>query len=193
MSGIELALLVLRWLHVLSAIAMMGGAIFMRMALVPAAATLADDAHEQLRTALRARWAPVVMAAAGLLLLSGLANFGLTVAKFQFDKEVLPGRLYHMLFGVKFLLALPVLHIATLLVGRSETAQKARKNAKFWLTLNLVLATLVVCLGGVMRFAPRSPKQPASARLERVDQRQGELRFDAALNGAARFDGRTDG
>lgn len=158
MSGIEIALLALRWMHILSAIALMGGAIFMRMALLPAAAELADDAHERLRQALRARWSPVVMAGAGLLLLSGFASFGIYVVSYAFDKTEPLGKFYHMLFGLKFLLALPVLYIATTLVGRSESAQRMRSNAKFWLTLNLILATLVVCVGGLLRFAPRDLK-----------------------------------
>jgi len=168
MSGIEVGLLVLRWLHILSAIALMGGALFMRMALLPAAQTLSDDAHETLRAALRARWAPVVMAASGLLLLSGFASFGIYVAQYSFDKSVFLGKSYHMLFGLKFVLALPVLYIAATLVGRSATAQRVRQNARFWLTLNLVLATLVVCLGGLLRFAPRAPKQAATVSQQAV-------------------------
>src|SRR5262245_24349511 len=122
MTGLEIGLLILRWMHILSAIAMMGGAFFMRFALMPSAATLPDDAHDQLRTALRARWAPVVMAASTLLILSGLLNFGLTVMNFSFDKSTLAGSKYHMFFGIKFLLALPVFYIAMLLVGTSENA-----------------------------------------------------------------------
>lgn len=160
MSGVEALMLVLRWTHILSAIALMGGAMFMRFALLPAAATLSDDAHVKLRGELRSRWAPIVMAAAGLLLLSGLANFVLTVIQLSFDKSTLAGKLYHPLFGVKFLLALPVFHIAALLVGKSEAAQRARQNARFWLTLNLVLATAIVLIGGFLRTAPRGPKVP---------------------------------
>ena len=62
--------------------------------------------------------------------LTGFANFGLTIAKYSIDKEVLPGKLYHLVFGLKFVLAIPVLYIASTLVGRSEAAQRVRKNAK---------------------------------------------------------------
>lgn len=164
MESVMLLGLVLRWIHILAAIALMGGAIFQRFALLPAAATLPDDAHQKLRAELRGRWAKLVMMAAGLLVVSGFVNFGLLVVNYNLDKSELPGRLYHMVFGVKFLLALVVLYIASLLAGRSALAERARQNARGWLTLNLVLATLVVGLGGVLRQAGRSPKTAAPTR-----------------------------
>lgn len=154
MDGIDPITLVLRWLHILSAITLMGGTIFMRFALLPAAETLPDDAHQQLKKALLARWKMFVMAAIGFLLISGLVNYVMAAKQFNMPKP------YHMLFGIKFLLALPIFFIASLLTGRTSLAEKIRKNAKMWLTVNLVLATIVVCIGGVMRAKAfdRTPK-----------------------------------
>lgn len=162
--------LVLRWAHILAAVTLMGGAIFQRFALLPAAAELPAEAHEQLRAALRGRWSRLVMMSAGLLVLSGLVNFGLLVANYDLDKSQFAGRLYHMLFGIKFLIALVVLYIASLLAGRSAAAERARQNARAWLTLNLILATLVVCLGGLLRQAGRSPKADAPATSNSTSQ-----------------------
>lgn len=162
MTGVSLLLLVLRWMHILSGITLMGGALFQRLALMPAAAGLPDDAHDQLREAVRGRWARVVMSMSGMLLVSGLSSYVITTINYQFDKSELPGRLYHMLFGIKFLLGLVVLYLAAALSGRSAAAQRMRANAAKWLTLNLMLATLVVLIGGFMRYAPRSVKQPAA-------------------------------
>jgi len=158
--------LALRWIHILSAITLMGGAVFQRFVLLPAAAALPDDTQQKLRAELRGRWSKLVMMTAGLLVVSGLVNFVLLVVNCNLDKTEWPGRLYHMMFGLKFLLALVVLYIASLLAGRSALAERARENARTWLTLNLVLATLVVCLGGVLRQAGRSSKQspPPSTR-----------------------------
>lgn len=161
--------LVLRWAHILAATTLMGGAIFQRFALLPAAAELPVEAHEQLRTALRGRWSRLVMMSAGLLVLSGIVNFVLLVANFDLDKTQAAGRMYHMLFGIKFLIALIVLYIASLLAGRSAAADRARQNARAWLTLNLILATLVLCLGGMLRQAGRSPKAD-SARSSATSQ-----------------------
>jgi hypothetical protein len=68
-------------------------------------------------------------------------------------------RWYHMVFGVKFLLALTIFAIASLLVGKTPAAEALRKNAKAWLNLNIVLAVLVVCLSGVLRTADKTPKR----------------------------------
>lgn len=165
MTGVSVLLLVLRWLHILAGITLMGGALFQRLALMPAAAELPDAAHDQLREAVRSRWARVVMSMSGMLLVSGLSSYVMTTINYQFDKAELPGRLYHMLFGIKFLLGLVVLYLAATLSGRSAAAQRMRANAAKWLTLNLILAVLVVMIGGFMRYAPRSVKQaPAAAK-----------------------------
>lgn len=163
MTGVSVLLLVLRWLHILAGITLMGGALFQRLALMPAASTLADDAHNQLREAVRGRWARIVMSMSGMLLVSGLSSYVMTTINYQFDKSELPGRLYHMLFGIKFLLGLVVLYLAATLSGRSAAAQRMRANAAKWLTLNLILATLVVMIGGFMRYAPRSVKLPPAS------------------------------
>jgi uncharacterized membrane protein len=163
MTGVSILLLALRWLHILGGITLMGGALFQRLALMPSAAELPDDAHNQLKEALRGRWSKVVMAMSSVLLMSGMASYVVTTVNFQFDKGELPGKLYHMLFGIKFLLGLIVLGLAAMLSGRSSAAQRMRANAANWLTINLLLATLVVMIGGFMRYAPRSLKQPAAA------------------------------
>jgi putative copper export protein len=107
--------------------------------------------------AVRARWSKWVAAAIAFLLASGLYNIAVTVMRF----EVPP--IYHMLFGIKFLLALGVFFIASLLAGRSAAAIRARQNAKMWLNLNLTLAVLVVLISGYLRSLPHTPKDAAEA------------------------------
>lgn len=161
METTYLITLVLRWCHILSAIGLMGGAIFMRFALLPAAAAaeLDEASHARLRAGLRARWSGWVIAAAALLLFSGLTNFAMNESQLSFEQPTA----YRILLAIKILLALPVLHIAMSLVGRSSLAERMRANARFWLTVNLLLATTIVGLGGAMRFFDRKPKPPRSA------------------------------
>ncbi len=148
--------LVLRWLHIVAAVAAIGGTIFMRVALVPAAAELPADIHKSLAEAIRRRWAKVVMAAILFLLVSGLWNFFLINASFKAAGLRIPP-LYHPLFGLKFLLALGIFYIASSLAGRSAATAKFRENAKTWLTVNLVLGILVICISGVLRMTHNAP------------------------------------
>ena len=150
--------LILRWTHILAAIALAGGTIFRRFALLPAMAELPADARHQLGASLRGRWSKVVMISSGLLLISGLVNFMLIVTRFDIPKAAFPGSLYHMLFGIKFLLALVVFVVAALLTGRTALADRLRQNEKFWLSFNMFLAIVLVCLGGLLKVAERQPK-----------------------------------
>jgi uncharacterized membrane protein len=134
--------LVMRWMHVLAAIALMGGAIFMRFGLHPSLAALGEDQQKALKAAVRGRWSKWVMGASAFLLISGAVNFALFMTRYNLEKP------YHMVIGIKMLIALAVLFIAATLVGRSANAEKFREKAVMWLNINLLLATIVVCLGG---------------------------------------------
>jgi uncharacterized membrane protein len=148
--------LILRWLHILAACAAVGGTLFMRMALLPAAVTtLSDDQHRALREGVRSRWAPVVMAAIAFLLISGLYN--LIAYSLKLD---LPAS-YHMLFGVKFILAMIVFFLASALVGRSSAMDRFRQNAKLWQSVNLALLIVIVLISGVLRSIAKDAKPAA--------------------------------
>lgn len=142
--------IVFRWLHILSAITAVGGTIFMRMALMPSVAVLSDQQHQVLREQVRSRWVKWVMAAILFLIVSGLYNF---FAKLHMIDETYK-RLYHGLFGVKVLLALVIFFLASALTGRSPAFAAIRQNAKLWLSVNMALAIVVVCISGVLRFIP---------------------------------------
>lgn len=146
-----------RWMHILAAIVAVGGTIFIRLALLPAVAELPDDTRKALHERVRQRWSKVVMAAIGLLLVSGLYNIGVVAMGYD-----VPGH-YMPLFAVKFLLAMAIFFIASGLVGRSPALEPIRRNARFWLTLNVVLAVVLVCISGVLRMTPRAEKASAPA------------------------------
>lgn len=156
-------LLALRYLHIFGAIALFGGSIFAWFAVVPSLATLKDEERKNLHQMIRDRWKWVVHMAVFALLLSGIANLGLA-ARYTYDGPVS----YNMLAGIKFLLALPIFFIAEMLVGRSALSQKFREKVGFWLSVNLALATVLVLMGGFMRFIPREPKPPKTATINLV-------------------------
>lgn len=155
--------IVFRWVHILAAMTAVGGTIFMRMALVPSVTVLSDDQHKALHEQVRSRWVKFVMGAILFLLLSGFYNFFRRMNQ-GFDPD--PKRLYNYLFGIKFLLALAVFFLASALTGRASALERFRKNAKFWLSVNVVLMVAIVCLSGVLRFIPGAEKasRPAASQ-----------------------------
>lgn len=148
----EVLSIVLRVMHILAAGTAIGGTVFMRVALVPAAQTLADPERRKLLDAVRSRWAVPVMISITALLVSGLVNLVVTVRNFEVSST------YHMLFGIKFLLALGVFYIASTLVGRSQAAERFRQQAGFWLAINTLLISLLVVLSAVLRSMDKPPK-----------------------------------
>jgi uncharacterized membrane protein len=144
--------LLFRWMHMFASIAAVGGMIFQRVALVPALGELPDDLRLRLHAAMRARWARVVQGSILFLLVSGLVNVVRIIQNFELAPY------YHALFGVKFLLAFGIFFIASMLTGRSDNAQRFQRNARYWLTVNLLLAVLVIGLSGVLKTAPKRPK-----------------------------------
>lgn len=158
--------LVSRWLHVLAAIAAVGGTIFARFALLPSLQELPEAERKELHDRIRRRWSKVVMAAIGFLLLSGIYNFVMIARSPLLDDEKFKP-IYHALFGVKFVLALAVFFIASALVGRSPAFAGLRANAKKWLSINLLLAVLIVCISGFMRLSRDAmlSQQDKTARL----------------------------
>jgi uncharacterized membrane protein len=161
----DIVSLLMRWMHVLSAIALMGGTIFMRFALHPALATLDTEQQKALKGAVRRHWAKWVMASSGFLLVSGIVNFVLYIKAKEIDPP------YHAVIGIKMLLALAIMFIASLLVGRSANAEKFRQDAVKWLNVNLVLAVIVVCIGGYLRTLHTAKSADAEPEKSKVTAR----------------------
>lgn len=144
--------LLFRWMHIFPAIIAVGGSIFMRAALLPAVTGLSDSERPKFHEAVRSRWSKWVMGAILFLIISGFYNFFYNTRTYELPK------VYQMLFGIKFLLALGVFALASILSGRSALAQKLRQNPRPWLNLNVALAVLVVLISGVMRGLPHTPR-----------------------------------
>ena len=153
-----------RWLHILPAIALVGGTMLMRWVVLPAAAALNDEQRQTLRDQLRGRWARLTMISVTLLLLSGLYNAAMKAINFQLDP------LYNGLLGVKILLALAIFYLSSVLAGRSATAERFREKETFWLNLTLTLAVILVCIAGVMRMGQYEPKQRGDGNQQTLSQ-----------------------
>ena len=95
----------------------------------PAIGELPDEARGQLHTALRARWSKIVMACILFLLVSGIINLVLTIKAVK-NEELELAPYYHALFGIKFLLAMAIFFISSLLSGRTALADRFRGQSR---------------------------------------------------------------
>lgn len=147
-----------RWIHVGTAIVLVGGTVFMRFLLMPAAAELPEGEHEALRARILGRWKRFVHAGILLFLLSGFYNYiVVTLPAHRGD------RLYHPLIGVKILLAFAIFFLASALVGRSRAFDGLRKNSKTWLGVIVLLATIIVGISGYLKVRPYKTEDKVGA------------------------------
>lgn len=148
----EMALpLLMRWIHVGTAIVLVGGLIFYRLVFVPVVTkVLSDEEREKLRVPLMRRWKMYIHPPVILFLVSGFYNY-IFVTSGNHEGQ----GLYHALFGVKFLLALGVFALGIIMTSTMGWSEKLRKNQALWSVL-VLLAVAVALIGGYMKVMPHS-------------------------------------
>lgn len=130
-----------RFIHILSAILLLGGAFYARFVLNPVLTVLPEDKRMQVAAGAQLRFRSVLFTLVALSLLSGIYNF----------LRVPHSRTYHIAFGIKML---AVLHIyattilwATSPYGDVEVAGKGKRRA-----IGIVVAgTIVVLISAYLR------------------------------------------
>jgi hypothetical protein len=149
-DGLYWLLLGSRVLHILGAIILLGGLIFVRHVVKPTVTAGMPDAFFDAR---RASWAKWIGISTALLLLSGALNYGYVIA--GLERMAKP---YHMLAGIKILLSLALFLLAALLAGKTALAQRLREKFYVWLTVAVLLGIAIVIIGAALRTFPRTPK-----------------------------------
>ena len=144
MDTSQLLGLLFRWLHIIPMAVLVGGTIFMRLALVPASNE--NPRAAEFREAIRRRWAKWVGISVLFLLVSGLYNAVTKIMAFDLPST------YHMLVMVKLALGFVVFFIAALLSGRSEKAQKLREQEMKWLNILCAIMLILILVAGYMKF-----------------------------------------
>jgi uncharacterized membrane protein len=127
----------MRFLHILSAIALAGGALLWRFAAIPATEPLADDTRRKVGDAIARAWRPVILLASAGILVSGIYNF--------LRKKGLPPA-YHAIFGIKVLLAL---HVIAVLIVASKPGNEKRSRQLLGVIFS---AVIIVSLSAVLRW-----------------------------------------
>ena len=158
---------ILRWMHILGAITLVGSALFYWRVLLVGNVFGSGDGANKAWQSLRGRWARLVMLSILLLLVSGTANIFLMVKSGEF-KQV-PTGVYHGLLSLKIVLAIVVFLLMSLLTGKTALAQRLQNNMQLWISLSVILAVLVVMLAGIMKSTPRlSPNDNKSEPVSRL-------------------------
>lgn len=103
-------------LHILCAVTLVGGAVAWRFAAIPGIQLLDPGTRAKVDNAVAAAWRPVVLSAIAGILISGVYNFMHRPVKTS---------TFHMLFGIKMLLALHVFAVSYL-ATRPDNARRSR-------------------------------------------------------------------
>lgn len=151
MDGTSLLNLISRWLHVIPAIIMVGGTLFLRLALLPAFAQSSHtEPRDQIRESVRKNWAKWIGISTLLLLVTGLYNAYFKAVTYDLSP------LYIGLMLTKILLALAVFYLAARLSGRSAKAAKLREREVHWTNILCVLMLTIVLIAGAMKIESTS-------------------------------------
>ncbi len=126
-----------QWLHLMSAVTLIGGLLYVRLVLVPSLVDAPLESRSKLLERLVARWRPLAFTAMGALVLTGLFNF-LTHLHGH-------SRAYHMAFGIKLLLVLHVFSVVMLLAV-PPGVNPARDARRPRLMLGAVISGLIILL-----------------------------------------------
>jgi uncharacterized membrane protein len=137
-----------RWIHIASAVTVLGGMLFAVLAWLPGLQTAPEADQQRWSDAIAAKYRPWFLAGVVGLLASGLYNY----LRHAQAKDV--PTMYHMIFGMKFLLALHVFTVGYLALRRGN-AKRARQIT------GVVLSGLVILVLSVwMRYLVFTMLQP---------------------------------
>ncbi|HTS67284.1 MAG TPA: hypothetical protein VMH28_34910 [Candidatus Acidoferrales bacterium] len=108
---------VMRWIHISSVIALLGGLFFWRFVMDPSTKRITPEDYKELEEGAASHFRPLVYVVMVTLVISGFYNF-----------LIKPGHtaLYQALFGIKILLALHVFSVA-ILATAPNNARRGRQ------------------------------------------------------------------
>jgi putative copper export protein len=148
---------VMRWLHVVSAVVGVGGSVMMRLVILPALDRLPNG--DEVLKAIRPTFKRIIHSAIGTLLLTGLYNYVVVaMPKIKALKEAYPQlAVYHRVMGLKIFLSLALFVIAFMLLKPVPAVHEKRKS---WLSVNVVLGLLIMLLAAYLRRVWPVPAAP---------------------------------
>lgn len=134
-----------RFLHVLTAIVLLGGSTFALLIVSPVLNICEPSVREQIVTNLRGRWKRFVHLGIALFLITGFYNYIKAMPNHKGDG------LYHALIGTKIVLAMVVFFLASALVGRSRAFAGMRESNSKWLTILCAIGIVIVAISSFVK------------------------------------------
>ena len=142
--------LLARWVHIISATALVGGLIFFRFVVIPVGeSSLSEEVYKDVRDKLARRFQLISHLCLLLFLISGFYNYIVVTSPLHEGQSV-----YHMLFGIKFTFAMAAFVIVIMVTSKRARGERMRANGRRWFLIALAVALVTVMLGGVMKMLP---------------------------------------
>ena len=142
MDGTTIINLISRWFHIIPAVVLVGGTLFLRLTVLPAFTT---HPHPELREAMRRKWAKWIGVSTLLLLLTGFYNAYSKITTYELSG------IYNGLLLAKLLLAFAIFYFAAVLSGKSKTAVKFRQRESYWTNVLCGLMLAIILVAGAMK------------------------------------------
>lgn len=159
---------VTRLFHILPAVLLAGGILFMWSSMLPGFGTLDEESRKAAFNAVRGKWAKVVMLCSALLIVTGLYNAVQNIVAYEYATP------YHVFVLLKLVLGIGIMFITAKLSGRSASAEKFREKMPFWMTINAALVVVLIVIATTMKVSDKTPKPPKdeAAITETLDVQQ---------------------
>lgn len=143
--------LLMRWVHIFSAIVLIGGTMFIFAALLPVLAkTGAPEERAKLRDTFMRRWKLFSHVGIVLIFATGIYNL-MHVLGSKADGEAAVGSFYILLFCAKFALALAVFALVFIGTSTMKWSESLRERKGLWWLL-IAASIAVVLVANIMKF-----------------------------------------
>lgn len=141
-----------RSLHLFAAIMAVGGAIFIRRVVNPAIReSLTTDGDESFVNTLLRRCSILVYVSIVVVIITGFWNMTMTLPGHQGQST------YHVLFGIKLILAVVLLFLTVLLAGSKPLAAHVRTGGSWWIAASILVAIGIVVVSSILKQFPDTP------------------------------------
>ncbi len=151
-----------RFVHILTAITLAGGLIYISRVQLPALQEHGGNGREELNETLRRRWARMVMFSIMCLILSGVYNYITTIHAAKAGQIELAW-FYHPVVGVKIILAFGVFFLASILSGRTPAARRTQEKIRSRMHVAVLAVIVIIALASALKVGCQLPTGDAIA------------------------------